>query len=181
MKKDNDKLIKGCLKGNRQAQKALYNAYKAQMYGLCLRYGKSQNNAEDILQEGFIKVYRDLHQYKPLAPLGAWIRKVMVNTALEHIRREKRNISAEDSADYREIPAAQENPSGELEAKQLIEIIQELQEEYRLVFNLYAIEGYAHNEIADMLNISESNSKVRLNRARKMIQEMLEKHFETKQ
>ncbi len=180
MKKTSNKLIKACIKGNRKAQRSLYDEYKDGMYALCLRYGKSREDAEDILQDGFIKVFRDLHQYKPIAPLGAWIRKVMVNTALEHIRSSKRKVITHEYSDSALDQPVEQGPAGELEAKQLTLIIQSLNDDYRLVFNMFAIEGYSHVEIAEKLEISESNSKVRLNRARKMIQEMLEKHFETK-
>lgn len=178
MKKTSEKLIKACIKGNRKAQRSLYDEYKDGMYALCLRYAKSREDAEDILQDGFIKVFRDLHQYKPIASLGAWIRKVMVNTALEHIRSSKRKITTDEYSGAVLNHPVEQGPAGDLEAKQLTLIIQTLSDDYRLVFNMFAIEGYSHAEIAEKLEISESNSKVRLNRARNMIQELLEKQFE---
>ncbi len=178
MKESSEKRLKACIKGNRKAQQALYEEYKNAMFAVCLRYGKSREDAEDMLQDGFIKVFRDLHQYKPIAPLGAWIRKVMVNTALEHVRSAKRKIVTH-AYDGLVLNQSGEQES-ELDARHLTLIIQSLGDEYRLVFNMFAIEGYSHAEIAEKLEISESNSKVRLTRARKMIQEMLEKLFETK-
>jgi RNA polymerase sigma-70 factor (ECF subfamily) len=148
------------------------------MFGLCLRYAKSREDAEDILQNGFIKVYRDLHQYTPKAPLGAWIRKVMVNTALEHLRKNKKHSFNDELPIDLQIEYSEEL-FGKLHAKELLQFIHSLPEEYSTVFNLYAIEGYSHKEIAEALNLSVSNSKVRLNRARTMLQAMLEKHYQT--
>jgi RNA polymerase sigma-70 factor (ECF subfamily) len=172
------RLIKACLKGKEKARKAMYDAHKGVMFALCLRYASSREEAEDILQEGFLKVYRDLYQYKPEAPLGAWIRKVMVNTALEHIRKKNRRPQSHS----REVEAwdsiTHTTPSTEMNAKDLTAVIQSLPEEFRLVFNLVALEGYSHREVAEKLQISESNSKVRLNRARGMLQEKIALIFE---
>ncbi len=150
------------------------------MYAVCLRYARSTADAEDMLQDAFVKVFRDLHQYKPFGPLGGWIRTVVVHTALEHLRKHKlKNLSETDNIlpiDIVEQPIAIEQMS----ANELLEKIYDLPEEYRVVFNLYAIEGYAHREIAEMLNISIANSKVRLNRARNSLKSVVEKSFEIK-
>jgi len=143
------------------------------MFALCLRYAASRQEAEDILQEGFLKVYRDLHQYKPEAPLGAWIRKVMVNTALENIRKKSRRPKGHGQEIQPWNSVTETTPSTEMNAKDLTSVIQSLPEDFRLVFNLVALEGYSHREVAALLKISESNSKVRLTRARKMLQEQI--------
>lgn len=148
------------------------------MFALCLRYTQTREEAEDVLQEGFLKVYRDLHQYKPEAPLGAWIRKVMVNTALENIRKKKRRPQARDEEiapweNYTETDASEA-----MQAQDLMKLISGLPEEYKLVFNLVAIEGFSHREVAEMLRISESNSKVRLTRARAILREKVAALFE---
>jgi RNA polymerase sigma-70 factor (ECF subfamily) len=164
VQKEEANMIKGCLKGRRDAQRALYDMYKAQMYAICLRYAACTADAEDMLQDGFIKVYRDLHQFKPDAPLFFWIRKVMIHTALEHIRKNKKS-DGHDNVRLMTL-ATDEKAFSELNAQELRRRISELPDDFRLVFNLYAIEGYSHQEIADMLDISVANSKVRLNRAR---------------
>jgi RNA polymerase sigma factor (sigma-70 family) len=148
------------------------------MFALCLRYSSSREEAEDILQEGFLKVYRDLNQYKPDAPLGAWIRKVMVNTALEHIRKKSRRPQSHGQELMSWDSVTHTNPSTEMNAKDLTAVIQSLPEDFRLVFNLVALEGYAHREVAEKLQISESNSKVRLTRARAMLKEKIALIFE---
>jgi len=175
---DEKRIIKACLNGKKNAQKALYDAHKGVMFALCLRYASSREEAEDILQEGFLKVYRDLHQYKPEAPVGAWIRKVMINTALEHIRTKSRRPQAHGTEVKTWDATTNETPSSEMNAKDLTQIIQSLPEEFKLVFNLVAIEGFSHREASSMLNISESNSKVRLNRARAMLQKKIDLVFE---
>ncbi len=159
-------IIKGCLKGKREAQRALYDKYKDGLFALCLRYARCTADAEDMLQDGFIKVYRDLHQYKPEAPLAFWIRRVMINTALEHLRKFKNSFS-EGPDNIRLLHLeTEEKAFDELNAQELRRRIAELPDDFRTVFNLYAIEGYSHQEIGDMLDISVANSKVRLNRAR---------------
>jgi RNA polymerase sigma-70 factor (ECF subfamily) len=148
------------------------------MFALCLRYASCREEAEDLLQEGFLKVYRDLHQYQPTAPLGAWIRKVMVNTALENIRKKNRRPQSHGKEVMSWDSITEETPSTDMNAKDITLVIQALPDDYRLVFNLVALEGYSHREVAEKLNISESNSKVRLNRARAMLQKKIALVFE---
>lgn len=139
------------------------------MFAVCLRYAHNHADAEDILQEAFIKVFRDLGQYKPYGPLGGWIRTIVVHTALEHLRKNKRKDSATVDNILPIDSPVEATALEEMSAKELLQKIYELPEDYRVAFNLYAIEGYAHREIAEMLNISEANSKVRLNRARNLL------------
>ena len=171
-------LIKACLKGNKKARQAIYDTHKGVMFALCLRYASSREEAEDILQDGFLKVYRDLHQYKPEAPLGAWIRKVMVNSALENIRKKSRRPQSRGQEVMEWDSVTSTDPSVQMNAKDLTAVIQSLPEDFRLVFNLVALEGYSHREVAEKLEISESNSKVRLTRARAMLKEKIALIFE---
>lgn len=168
-------LVEACLDKNAEAQQVLYARYKALMMGVCMRYAKSREEAQDILQEGFVKVFRDLHQYKAIKPLGAWIRKVMVNTALEHIRKHKKE--REKRQDYSIEGIINLHASDETnqlhDADYLVLLIQQLPTDYQVVFNLFAVEGYSHKEIASILGITEGNSKVRLLRARERLQKKL--------
>lgn len=169
-------MIADCLRGDQRAQKALYMHYRADLFGMCLRYAQNRDEAHDILQEGFIKVFGKLHLYKPICPLIHWMKKVMVNTALEHIRKHKKYKQSQYELNEQVIDSGFEVGDVQNEAE-LIELIQRLPEDYRLVFNLYAIEGYGHKEIAKMLGISESNSKVRLMRARHQLQNQLKQQM----
>ena len=169
-------LLQGCLNGDRQSQKALYEQYKVQMYRLCLRYSNGRSDAEDVLQDGFIKVFSDLHQYSGKGALGGWIRKVMVNTALQHIRKNKRipnMIEVDQIIDLRE---ASEQIYSRMGAKDLTKMIQELPPGYKMIFNLYVVDGYTHQEIADQLNISINTSKSQLSKAKATLRKKLEKN-----
>jgi len=168
-------LISACLKGNNAAQKKLYDTHKQIMMGICMRYSKNREEAQDILQEGFLKVFTDLHKYKPVKPLIAWMRTVMVHTALNYIKRERRKDKVVGQFDN-ELFNQNVSSASELKenADYLVKIIQQLPDEYQLVFNLFGIEGYSHKEIAEMLDITENTSKVRLLRARKKLQKMLD-------
>ncbi len=170
-----EELIAACVNGNERARKMLYEQYKSKMMGLCMRYAKTREEAQDLLQEGFIKVFRDLHQYRPIRPLNAWMRKVMVNTALEHIRRNKR--AHEHYSDLLPEDLSLANQYDEIQEKYnaayIVSAIQQLSTDYRLVFNLFAVEGYSHKEIAQMLGITEGASKVRLLRAKAALQNRL--------
>ena len=168
-------LIEHCLAGDYQAQKALYDKHKDSMMGLCMRYAKSKEEAQDFLQEGFIKVFRDLHQYRPDKPLAAWIRKVMVNTALEHIRKSRKEralkhpLTAEELAhQFASNPLTQQH-----NLEYLVLLIQQLPTDYQVVFNLFVVEGYSHKEIAQLLDIKIGTSKVRLVRARARLKKQL--------
>ena len=150
------------------------------MYGICLRYAKSEDDAHDMLQEGFIKIFRCLHQYQPIKPLIAWMRKVMVNAALEHLRKNAKRYEQQCDLEYAEkVTSSNYDIDSSINEQALIGFIQSLAPDYREVFNLYAIEGYSHKEIGVMLDITESTSKVRLFRARISLQKMLEEKIES--
>jgi RNA polymerase sigma-70 factor (ECF subfamily) len=162
-------LIKDCLKGKIAAQKQLYDLYAPAMLGVCFRYTKSLHDAEDILQEGFIKVYQFLHQYRKEGDLGAWIRRIMVNTALAYLKKNQRYQS--DMLMKEEVlhKISDDNPAIKLDTKQLTELIRQLPSGYQAVFNLHAIEGYSHVEIASMMGISEGTSRSQYMRARNLL------------
>ena len=164
-------IISGCLKGNRRDQELLYRRHAAKLYAVCLQYSGNDEEARDILQEGFIKIFENLVNYKHEGSFEGWIRKIIVNTALEKYRS-KYNLYRIDDIDQIPEPGAEpdnEDYSG-LEAIDLLDIIRELPPKYRMVFNLYAIEGYSHKEISKMVNISEGTSKSNLSRARAILQ-----------
>lgn len=164
-------IINGCLKGNRRDQELLYRRHAAKLYAVCLQYSGNDEEARDILQEGFIKIFENLIHYKHEGSFEGWVRRIMVNTALEKYRS-KHMLHRVDDID--QIPEMNAEPDNEdyagLEAVDLLEIIRELPPKYRMVFNLFAIEGYSHKEISKMVNISEGTSKSNLSRARVILQ-----------
>ncbi len=162
-------LIKKCLKGNASAQKQLYTLYAACMLGVCYRYTKSLQDAEDVLQEGFIKVFRFLSQYSGDGELGAWIRRIMVNTALNFLKKNKK-YQYEMVFDHTELHVvSQDDPVMLLQAKDLAALIRQLPIGYQTIFNLYAIEGFTHPEIGHMMGISENTSRSQYMRARHLL------------
>ena len=169
-----NELVRKCLKGNLQAQKQLYIQYAPQMKGICVRYSSSIEEAEDMLQEAFIRVFTKMHTFKFDGPLGAWIRRVVVNTSAEIYRREKKHSYTSELNDYTFGMRANDNVIEQLAAEDLLNKIQQLPDGYRVVFNLYAIEGYSHKEIGEKLNISENTSKSQYSRARASIRQMIE-------
>ena len=171
-------LARQCMKGKGSAQRDLYEAYKVGMYGLCMRYMKHAEEAEDVLQEGFIKVFEQLKQYKGEGPLGGWIRRVMVNTCLMKLRSQRRLVFPETSLEYL---AEQEHPEQDLlagdRAEAVIRLIRELPDGYQTVFNMYAIEGYAHHEIAKKLGLAEGTVRSQYVRAKAALKKVLERQM----
>ncbi len=167
---NDEKLIKQCVDGNEKAQKALYDKYSATMMGVCYRYAKNHTDAEDILQEAFIKVFTSIHQFRNAGSLEGWIRRVTVTTALNYMNRSKQireSISLESMA-Y-EVPLQAEEASIKLNGKDLMDCIQSLPDGFKAVLNLFAIEGFSHREIAGMLDISESTSRSQYTRAKALL------------
>jgi RNA polymerase sigma factor (sigma-70 family) len=164
-------IINGCLRGSRRDQELLYRRYAARLYAVCLQYSGNDEEARDILQEGFIKIFENLIHYKFEGSFDGWVRRIIVNTALEKFRS-KHNLYRVDDID--QIPEQDSEPDNEdyagLGARDLMEIIRELPPRYRIVFNLFAIEGYTPKEISNMMSISEGTSKSNLSRARVILQ-----------
>lgn len=173
---DTQKLIQACLKGNEAAQKQLYDTFARQMLGVCYRYTKSVEDAEDVMQEGFIRVFRSLSSYKGDGELGAWIRRIMVNAALSFLK--KHETYRNDLAIKEEYlhPISDSNPEIDLNIKELVQLVRQLPAGYQAIFNLYAIEGYNHVEIGKMLGISEGTSRSQYMRARNLLISWIESY-----
>ncbi|WKZ60572.1 MAG: sigma-70 family RNA polymerase sigma factor [Cyclobacteriaceae bacterium] len=167
-----DELINGCKARNRDAQRSLYDQYSSKMYALCYRYVKDSMEAEDVLVTAFTKIFERIDQFKGEGSFEGWIRRVIVNEALTYLRR-NRSMYLETDLEAADREPDYQNISDHLEAEELMQMIQELPSGYRIVFNMYAIDGYSHKEIADQLGISENTSKSQLSRARTYLQKML--------
>jgi RNA polymerase sigma-70 factor (ECF subfamily) len=162
-------LIKECISGERRAQKQLYDKYSAKMYAVCIRYMGNSDDASDILQDGFIKVYKNLEKFRGEGSFEGWLRRIFANTAIEQLRKKKLNFSTSDKEEQIEFKAP--GAIDKLSEKDLLKIVSELSPGYRTVFNMYVVEGYGHKEIAEIMNISEGTSKSQLARARMILQE----------
>lgn len=166
---DHSQLIKNCLKEKPAAQKQLYEEFAPVMLGVCYRYTKSLDDAQDVLQEGFVRVFKFLDQYNKEGELGAWIRRIMVNTALNYLKK-SRKYQHDLLFDTREMAViTKDDPEVLLNAKELAELIRQLPTGYQTIFNLYAVEGYSHVEIGQMLGISENTSRSQYMRARQLL------------
>ncbi len=172
MELDDKELIKGCLKSDRQAQEALYQKYSGQMYVVCLRYVKEQQEAEDVLQEAFIKVFKQIGGFRGDSRLVYWIKRIVINTALNAQRSKLYLYPMVDVEDLREVQTRGATAS-DFTMEELLKMINELPNSSRVIFNLYAIEGYKHQEIAELLGISEGTSKSQYARARQLLQEQM--------
>lgn len=164
-------LIEGCRKGDRASQKALYDGYCRKMMVVCLRYSKSTAEAEDILQEGFVKVFNGIKDFRQEARLDTWMTRIMVNTAL-NVQRRKLYLYPMVDVEELDLPEDEVSLSG-IHFTQLLEMIQALPQGCQVVFNLFAIEGYSHKEIAEQLGISEGTSKSQFARAKSLLQQKL--------
>ena len=163
-------LIKKCIDGDQKAQRSLFEMFAPKMLGVCLRYAKNRAQAEDVLQDGFIKVFNSLSKYSGSGSLEGWIRRIMVNTSLDQIRKE---VKFQDNIGYDDVDYKIETNSFILEglmAEDLLQLVNSMPDGYKAVFNLFAIEGYSHKEIAEELFISESTSKSQYSRARTFLQ-----------
>lgn len=172
---DQQRLVKECLRGQPRAQRQLYEQYAAGMLAVCYRYTKSMTDAEDVLQEGFIKVFRYLHQYKSEGELGAWIRRIMVNTSINFLKRNSRYQTDLSFLDSGLHPVSDDSPEIRLNARDLADLIRQLPTGYQTIFNLHAVEGYSHVEIGKMLGINEGTSRSQYARARALLITWLEK------
>ncbi len=173
-----DNIIKGCLKGDRKCQEQLYKMFSNRMFGLCLQYANNHDDACDILQEGFIKVFRKLEQFTGKGSFEGWIRRIMINTALERYRSQLHLYPLTDAASMSD-EVLHEEVYQKLSADDLVKLVQELPPRYRMVFNMYAIEGYAHKEIAEIMGITVGTSKSNLSRAREILQRKVKRYYES--
>jgi RNA polymerase sigma-70 factor (ECF subfamily) len=173
---DQDKLVKDCLKGRPDAQRDLYNQYAGVMLAVCYRYTKSMADAEDILQEGFIKVFTHLHQFKAEGELGAWIRRIIVNTAINYLKKNSRYQAELAFSELPLHPVYFDNPELHMEARELADLIRQLPTGYQTIFNLHVVEGYTHVEIGQMLGINEGTSRSQYSRARALLISWIKKN-----
>ncbi|MDR0824246.1 MAG: RNA polymerase sigma factor [Prevotella sp.] len=172
-------MIAGCKEQKREAQKMLYEAYSRKMYGICLRYSSDSDAAQDLLQDGFIKVFANISSFQGKGSFEGWLKRVFINKALENLRKKKHLIqSSEDVQNLPEIvdESTEDDQLYKISEKELLNMVQELPKGYSTVFNLYAIEDYSHKEIADMLGINEGTSRSQYVRARQILQEKIKQY-----
>ena len=167
-------LVQECLKGKPRAQKALFDKFAPKMLAVCARYMKDQAETEDVFQIGMVKVFNKLSDFKAEGPLEGWIRRIMVNSCLDQLRKNQRFVTDKNIDDVSYRIEVKVEISSQLMAEDLIVLIQKMPAGYRVVFNLFAIEGYSHQEIAEQLNISESTSKSQYLRARAYLRQRIE-------
>lgn len=170
---DETQLIKGCRKGDRLAQKELYEKYSRKMMGVCLRYVNDRETARDLLQDGFVKVFTSMDSYLGAGSFEGWMRKIFVNCALEYLRKSDVLRESTDLDNTAELIQPDSSVISSMSAAELMQLVQELPTGFRTVFNLFAIEGYSHKEISEMLNITESTSRSQFTRAKQMLQKRI--------
>lgn len=174
MTQDWSDIINSCRAGDRKAQKLLYEHHKRKFFVVCLRYANKREDAEDMLQEGFVKIFRDLHQYRGAGSFEGWMRKIILNTALRYVKQQRLKWDTvgieviEDQLTHEPDIFESNTTLG------LIKLMQQLPVGFRTVLNLYVLEGYTHKQIAEELNISEGTSKSQLNRAKKHLKSLLD-------
>lgn len=176
LKQQEKNFIQACIRKERWAQRELYENFHGKMLGVCMRYANNEDDARDITHEGFIKVFRNIHKYKPGTSLGAWIRRIMINTSIDYYRKSIRRRT-EDLDNAQHETSHDVDAVSQCSAKEIMESVQKLSPAYRAVFNLYAIEGYSHREIAKQLGISESTSRSNLVKARTKLKLMLSSKY----
>jgi RNA polymerase sigma factor (sigma-70 family) len=166
-------MLQGCIKNDASAQQELYHLYSPKMLSVCYRYAKNREDAEDMLQEGFIKVFMQIRQFQNRGALEGWIRKIMVHTCINSLKKNKKFSESVDIIYANSIHVREDAIPSILQAKQVVECIRMLPMGYKTVLNLYAIEGYSHKEIGDMLDIEESTSRSQYTRAKAMLEDIL--------
>lgn len=170
-------ILEGCLSGKREFQELLYKRHSGKMFALCLRYVRNREEAEDVLQDGFVTVFKNIQNFRRDGSFEGWIRRIIVNTALMHIRSRKKdlNFSDLDEVGNNYHPQSHFDTISQINANELLKMLETLPDGYRVVFNLFAIEGYSHKEIGEMLGINEGTSKSQLSKARNYLQDCLQK------
>ncbi len=170
------KILEGCIRGDRDAQEHLYRHFAPTMLGICLRYTKSRDEADDVMQEGFIKVFANVERFRQEGSFEGWIKRIMVNTALNHYHKSQKMNSHRNIDDIRETDIIEDDapmPKTRFSQKEMLDAIQELPEGYSKIFNMYVFEKYKHKEIAEMLNISVNTSKSQLAKSRIYLKKVL--------
>jgi RNA polymerase sigma factor (sigma-70 family) len=174
MQLDEKNLIKKCIKSDPIAQKCLYDLFSKKLYGICLRYSQSEEEAQDILQDSFVKIFTKLDTFQHTGSFEGWLKRITSNTAIEYYRR---RIDMTVVDELTPSPYLSTQAENNLEVEELLKLIQELPDGYRIVFNMYAIEGFNHGEIAAKLGISEGTSKSQFSRARAYLQKKIEEKY----
>jgi RNA polymerase sigma factor (sigma-70 family) len=168
-----DLLLAGCVKNNAAAQEGLYNRFSPKMLGVCYRFGKNREDAEDMLQEGFMKVFTQIHQYRNEGSLEGWIRRIIVHTCINILKKNKKFNDSVDLIHANTMHIREDMIPSIMQAKQVVECIRLLPMGYRTVLNLYAIEGFSHKEIGELLDVGESTSRSQYTRAKAMLEDIL--------
>jgi RNA polymerase sigma-70 factor (ECF subfamily) len=166
-------ILSGCLQNDAGAQRELYTRYSPKMLSVCYRFAHNREDAEDMLQEGFIKVFSQVHTFQNKGAFEGWIRRIMVHTCINHLKKNKKFNESVDIIYANGIQVREESVPSIVQAKQIVECIRLLPLGYRTVLNLYAIEGYSHKEISGMLDVEESTSRSQYTRAKQMLEEIL--------
>lgn len=168
-------ILQGCIKNNAAAQKLLYERFSGKMFAVCYRYAHNREDAEDMLQEGFIKVFTQIHRFENRGSLEGWVRRIMIHTCINILKKNKRFNESVELIHASSLQVREESIPSIVQAKEVVECIRMLPLGYRTVLNLYAIEGYSHREIAAMLDVEESTSRSQYTRARAMLEDILVK------
>jgi RNA polymerase sigma factor (sigma-70 family) len=168
-----DDLIRGCRENNRKIQEMLYRRYAKAMYNLCLIYEGDRDNAKDILQDAFIKIFRNINSFDRKGSLKGWMKKIVTNTAIDHYRKNYSEVQFIQIENITHPFSNEESVASILNTKDIISQVNRLPNGAQMIFQLYAIEGYSHKEIADLLNISEGTSKSQINRAKQLLQQWI--------
>jgi RNA polymerase sigma factor (sigma-70 family) len=166
-------ILQGCLKNQPAAQQELYTRYSPKMLSVCYRFARNREDAEDMLQEGFIRVFTQIHQFQSKGSFEGWIRRIIVHTCINHLKKHKKFNDSVDIAQAQTLQVREDSVPSIIQAKQVIECIRMLPIGYRTVLNLFAIDGYTHREIAGMLDIEESTSRSQYTRAKAMLEQIL--------
>lgn len=170
-------LIRGCIDGNKHMQEQLYERFAPKMYAVCLRYANNAGDAQDLLQEGFIKIFKNLHHFRGEGSFEGWVRRVFVNTSIEYFRKKSARLSMVSEKEENSLEDTDISALDNLAEKDLLRIVQELSPGYRTVFNLYVVEGFSHKEIGERLGISEGTSKSQLARAKAILQKKVAQYL----
>jgi RNA polymerase sigma factor (sigma-70 family) len=166
-------ILQGCLKNQPAAQQELYSKYSPKMLSVCYRFARNREDAEDMLQEGFIRVFTQIHQFQNKGSFEGWIRRIIVHTCINHLKKYKKFNDSVDIAQAHTLQVREDSVPSIIQAKQVVECIRMLPIGYRTVLNLFAIDGYTHREIAGMLDIEESTSRSQYTRAKAMLEQIL--------
>ncbi len=166
-------ILEGCLKNNKIAQYELYKKYSSRLFGLCVRYVPDKDNAADVLQESFIKIFESISKFRNEGSFEGWMKRITVNTALNYLKKYKYQYDEVNIENTTDEPFTENDVFSKIGKDDILKLLQELPEGKRVVFNLYVFEGYNHKEIGTLLNITESTSKTQFSKAKKMLQDKI--------